>query len=88
MTDNSAVIRGIYAAFARGDVPGSFSSMAPDIAWAEAEGFPYAGTYSGKYRATGKSFIAPFEHVWKLRDGKVVAMRQHTDTLVVQRALS
>lgn len=45
------------------------------------------GTYSGTYRATGKSFEAPFVHVWKLRDGKVTTFHQHTDTAVVQRAL-
>ena len=45
------------------------------------------GEYSGKYKATGKSFVAPFVHVWKFRDGKVVTFHQHTDTAVVQRAL-
>jgi ketosteroid isomerase-like protein len=128
MSDNTATVRGIYAAFSRGDVPAIFAVMAPDIQWTEAEGFPYGGvyvgsdaivsnvfmplgtewdgfaaapgefvaqgdtvvvlgTYSGKYRATGKSFKAPFAHVWKLRDGKVQSLHQHTDTAVVQRAL-
>jgi uncharacterized protein len=45
------------------------------------------GDYSGAYKATGKSFVAPFVHVWKFRDGKVATFRQHTDTAVVQRAL-
>ncbi len=45
------------------------------------------GEYSGTYKATGKSFRAPFVHVWKFRDGKVATFHQHTDTAVVQRAL-
>ena len=46
------------------------------------------GLYSGTYKATGKSFVAPFAHVWELRDGKIVRFHQHTDTAVVQRALA
>lgn len=45
------------------------------------------GDYSGTWKATGKRFSAPFAHVWTLRDGRVVAFSQHTDTAVVQRAL-
>jgi len=45
------------------------------------------GEYSGAYRATGKSFKAPFVHVWRFRNGKVVSFDQHTDTAVVSRAL-
>ena len=45
------------------------------------------GTYSGKYRATGKSFEAPFAHVWTLRDGKAVRFIQYVDTLLVDRAV-
>ncbi|MBK7702226.1 MAG: nuclear transport factor 2 family protein [bacterium] len=46
------------------------------------------GTYSGKFRATGKSFAAPFAHVWQLRAGKVSRFRQYTDTVVVRAALT
>ncbi len=28
------------------------------------------GEYSGTYKATGKSFRAPFVHVWRLRKGR------------------
>lgn len=45
------------------------------------------GEYSGTYTATGKSFKAPFAHVWKVEDGKVVSFQQHTDTVVHQRPL-
>jgi ketosteroid isomerase-like protein len=45
------------------------------------------GSYSGTYKATGKSFRADFAHVWKLRDGKAEKFVQYVDTLIVQRAL-
>lgn len=45
------------------------------------------GEYSGTYRATGKSFKAPFAHVWKLEDGKATSFHQHTDTAVHLRPL-
>jgi len=45
------------------------------------------GEYSGTYKATGKSFRAPFAHVWKFRDGKVVSFHQHTDTAVHMRPM-
>jgi len=125
---NSDLIRGIYTAFAKGDVPGVVGALDEDIRWTEAEGFPYGGTYvgvdavlsnvfaklgsewegftaapttfvaegdlvvalgdyRGTYKATGKSFSAPFAHVWTVRAGKVVRFQQYTDTALVQAAL-
>jgi len=121
-------VRGVYDAFARGDVPGVLGFLSPDIEWTEAEGFPYGGvyrgpnavlegvfmrlgtewdgyaaipdqiidagdtvvalgTYSGKFKATGKSFEAKFAHVWTLRDGKAAKFVQYTDTLKVHEAV-
>jgi hypothetical protein len=45
------------------------------------------GEYSGTYKATGKSFKAPFAHVWKLDGGKVASFHQYTDTAVHLRPL-
>jgi len=45
------------------------------------------GEYSGKYKATGKSFKAPFVHLWKFSNGKAVSFDQHTDTVAVQKVL-
>ena len=45
------------------------------------------GNYSGKYKATGKSFTAPFVHVWKFLGGKVISFQQHTDTVVHRRPM-
>ena len=40
--ENVELIRGIYDAFAAGDVGGVLGRMSPDIVWNEAENFPYA----------------------------------------------
>ena len=45
------------------------------------------GKYSGTYKATGKSFQAPFAHVWKVSEGKATRFVQYVDTLLVHRAL-
>ena len=121
-------IKSVYEAFATGDIPAVLGALSPDIAWTEAEGFPYGGTYhgprgvlegvfmrlgsewegfaavpdefidggdavvvlgkySGKYKATGKSFQANFAHVWKMKDGKAAQFIQYVDTLLVHRAV-
>ena len=128
MAGHADTISGLYAAFARGDVPAVLAVLAPDVRWTEAEGFPYGGTYvgheavlqsvfmklgsewdgyaavphelvidgdtvvalgqySGTFKATGKSFSAPFAHVWKFSGDHVATFRQHTDTAIVQQAL-
>jgi ketosteroid isomerase-like protein len=40
--DNVALIKGIYAGFAAGDVAAVLGRMSPSIVWNEAENFPYA----------------------------------------------
>src|SRR5712691_4393682 len=44
---NVELVKGIYAAFARGDVPAVLGAFADDIEWFEAEGMPYGGVYRG-----------------------------------------
>ncbi|MDQ1155169.1 nuclear transport factor 2 family protein [Brevundimonas sp. SORGH_AS_0993] len=44
---NTAVVQRLYAGFATGDLEAVLADMAPDIQWTEAEGYPYAGLYSG-----------------------------------------
>ena len=53
----------------------------------EGETVVALGEYSGTYKATGKSFRAPFVHVWKFSADRVISFTQHTDTVLVQRAL-
>ena len=40
--ENVALIRGVYDAFGKGDVPAVLGAMSPDIVWNEAENFPLA----------------------------------------------
>jgi len=40
--ENVELIRGLYDAFAAGDVEGVMGRMSPDMVWNEAENFPYA----------------------------------------------
>jgi ketosteroid isomerase-like protein len=44
------------------------------------------GTYSGTYKKTGKSMVAPFVHRWEVIDGKAITLRQYTDTALIQAA--
>jgi ketosteroid isomerase-like protein len=46
------------------------------------------GTYSGTYKATGKSFQARVVHLWRVKDGKAVRFEQVTDTAEVLAAMS
>ena len=39
---NVDLIRGLYADFESGNVPGVIERMSPDMVWSEAENFPYA----------------------------------------------
>jgi ketosteroid isomerase-like protein len=45
---NVELVRGVYDAFARGDVDAVFAAMKPDIEWDESEGMPYGGVYHGR----------------------------------------
>lgn len=42
-----AVVKGVYAAFAEGDVPGVLGAFTDQIEWYEAEGMPYGGLHRG-----------------------------------------
>ncbi len=45
------------------------------------------GVYRGTCKATGKQVEAPYATVWKVRDGKVVSLHQHTDTALFWKAM-
>ncbi len=128
MSNNLDAVRGVYEAFAAGDISSVLGVLSPTVKWTEAEGGPYGGVsigpdavlanvfmkiggewdgysavpselvadgstvvalgeYSGTYKATGKSFKAPFAHVWKFEDGKATSFEQYTDTAVHLRPL-
>ncbi|MEZ5977685.1 MAG: nuclear transport factor 2 family protein [Planctomycetota bacterium] len=60
----------------------------PERLVAEGDTVVAIGEYSGTYKATGKRFAAPFVHVWDFEGDRVARFTQHTDTVVVGRALS
>ena len=45
------------------------------------------GTYSGRAKATGKSFESRFAHIWTMRDGVIVRLQQCADTVQLAKAL-
>jgi ketosteroid isomerase-like protein len=49
-------VRGVYGAFARGDVPAVLGAFADDIEWYEAEGMPYGGLHRGGGAVAQKVF--------------------------------
>ena len=54
---NVTAVQGLYEAFSRGDVPSVIGFLDDDIAWTEAEGFPYSGTYHGPNSVLDNVFI-------------------------------
>jgi len=44
---NLKAVQDLYEAFAKGDIPTVLGFLDASIAWTEAEGFPYGGTYNG-----------------------------------------
>ena len=49
-------VKGVYGAFARGDVPAVLGAFADDIEWYEAEGLPYGGLHHGGDEVAQKVF--------------------------------
>lgn len=46
------------------------------------------GSYEGVYLPTDAAFATPFVHVWRVRNGKIVAFRQYVDAAPLVRAAS
>ncbi len=64
MTNPVDLVRAFYVAIATGDVPGVLSLLHPDLAWTEAEGFPY---YSGTWRQPSdvvEKLLVPLMRDW------------------------
>lgn len=64
MTNPVDLVRAFYAAVAQGDVPGVVALLHPDLAWTEAEGFPY---YSGTWRQPSdvvEKLLVPLMRDW------------------------
>ena len=84
---NVELVRGVYDAFARGDVDAVFAAMKPDIEWDESEGMPYGGVYHGREAivenvfgpilADVEGFSAAPDEVLALDDARVMARGRH-----------
>ncbi len=79
-----AVVQGLFAPLER-DWEGFSARPASYVT--EGDRVVSLGTYSGRYRKTGRSMTAPFAHIWTVRGGKIVLFVQYTDTAKVLEAL-
>jgi ketosteroid isomerase-like protein len=87
--DNIALVRSLYEAFAKGDVPTVLAGFHDDIEWNEAEGMPYGGQYHGP-QAVAENVFGPVTSDFDdfdvspeeiLADGnRVVALLTYTGT--------
>ena len=64
----------------------NFSAVPNDFI-VEGERVVSLGHYRGVNKATGKTMLAPFAHVWLVLDDKLKRFNMYTDTLLVDRAL-
>lgn len=62
-TDTAAVVRGIYDAFGRGDVPAVLEAFDPEIVWFESTG-TIRGTYRGPQGVLEGVFV-PIGNDWE-----------------------
>jgi ketosteroid isomerase-like protein len=87
---NVELVRGVYDAFADGDVDAVFAAMKPDIEWDESEGMPYGGVYYGREAivanvfgpilADVEGFTAAPDEVVALDHARVMARGRHGGT--------
>ncbi len=75
--ENVALIRGVYDAFAAGNVPGVLGAMSTDIVWNEAENFPYAD--GNPYRGPEAVAAGVFARCVGEWDGFAVEMNEILD---------
>ena len=81
---NVALIRNLYAAFGRGDIPAVLAAMSPDIVWNEAENYPYAD--GNPYRGPEAILAGVFARIGSEWDGFAAVPEEYIDggdTIVV-----
>jgi len=73
---NIEVVRGMYASFAKGDIPPVLEAMHPEVMWSEAENNPYAdgNPYVGPQAVLEGVFMRLGNEwdYWKLSDIEIV----------------
>ena len=65
--NNIDVVKGLYQAFAKGDIQSVLAALNPNVEWTEAEGFPSGGTYRGPEAVLKNVFIVGAEPVCRPR---------------------
>lgn len=61
---NVDLVRGIYQAFAKGDVPAVLGALDPQVDWNESERFPYGGKFIGTQDVLNRVFV-PLATEWE-----------------------
>lgn len=79
-----AVLRGVFARIGA-DWDG-FTAISDEIIDG-GDTIVSLGHYGGAYKATGKPMRAQFVHVFRIKNGKIVAFQQYADTLGTARAM-
>jgi uncharacterized protein len=61
--DNVATVRGLYEAFAKGDVDSVLAGFDENIEWNESQGMPYGGQYNSP-QEVAENIFAPIANDW------------------------
>lgn len=61
---NVNIVKGLYAAFERGDLDAVFAAIAPDVEWTESNGIPWSGTFVG-HQAVLEGVFAKIGAEWE-----------------------
>lgn len=72
-----SVVQNVFAGLGRDWTP---FSATPSEFIAAGNHVTVLGEYQGTHRTTGRSFVAPFAHVWRFENGRLAEFRQFTDT--------
>lgn len=57
MSNNLDVVRGVYRAFAVGDIPSVLAALSSNVHWTEAEGGPYGDVSIGPNAVLENAFM-------------------------------
>ncbi len=79
-----AVLDGVYAR-----LTGEWDRFAEELGNVldAGEQIVTTGYYTGTYKPTGNNVWAQFVHVWTVRDGRITAFQQYTDTAQFKDAI-
>ena len=80
---NAAIVRELYAAFARGDVPVVLEALDPQVEWHVPSGPPYAGVYQSPQAAAEQVFgrLVQEWDEWQMSVDQVLNAGEHVVVL-------